>query len=261
MADDALAVSELIQRMSVQATNIAALEAACASEEGREERKHHLPQQRLSSWLASATNPIWHLLGRVTRRPTREMTQAQAQDDHLARLAASVLLPPLQARMALPNRVLAVVVGIGRLGSKIAGELLRRGCSVRLVTHDCEPHGGRDGLAKLVDDIRENIHQGTLMPSDLQALMSRCSLVPSLFEAIEDLGCMVWVIEAVAENLPLKRSVVHEAASTCAAKGIPPHRVLFSSNTITYIALRIAHCAHRARSCCVPFSCSLSVSR
>jgi len=165
------------------------------------------------------------------RRSRGGTTQIQTQQDHLARVAATVLLPPLEARGALPNGLLAIVVGNGRLGCKIAGELLRRGCSVRLVGPDSAPDAG-GGLERVIGDIRENIRQGTLMPSDFQALMSRLSVAPSLYEAIEDLGCMAWVIEAIPEDLALKRGVFHEAASTCAAKGIPPYRVLFSSNTV-----------------------------
>lgn len=233
---DTPAVSELIQRMTAHTACIADLEADLASEEERQEHAMYMIQQRnperASSWLSHATNPVWHLLGLFQRRPRRELTPVQAQQDRLARVAASTMLPPLDARAALPHGILAVVVGNGRLGCRVAGELLRRGCSVRLVDPSSASDSG-DGLGKLVDDIRENIRQGTLMPSDLHGFMARCSLVPSLFEAIEDFGCMAWVVEAIPEDVTLKRGVFQEAANVCAAKHIPPHRVLFSSNTVS----------------------------
>ena len=69
----------------------------------------------------------------------------------MAILAAKHLHAP-QARLFVPNGILVIVVGCGRHGINIAGELLRRGCHVKLC--DADPGLARQRYASLVRLIR-----------------------------------------------------------------------------------------------------------
>ena len=92
----------------------------------------HQIHQRPTSWLRAARNPVKSL---VPGPPTGVVLQGSVEEDtRLARVVAAHTLPR-QDRVLPPNNVLAVVVGCGYHGCNVAAELLRRGCTVRLVDH------------------------------------------------------------------------------------------------------------------------------
>lgn len=145
------------------------------------------------------------------------------------RLAARELLKT-QSRMALPNGVLLVVQGCGALGLNVAGEMLRRGCRVRLC--DNRPDITRIRFAELTTRLRALCEEGLLLQGDIEYLLSRCSVAESMVDAVEaDCTCLV-IVEAVPDQVALKNAVFSAAAAACAAKSIDPAKVLFCSNSL-----------------------------
>ena len=167
------------------------------------------------------------------RWPFRKRTRAEppGEEERLTRVAARELLKP-QFRQALPNGVLVVVIGCGRLGINIAGELARRGCRVKLC--DVTPECAHERFNELVLRVRELGAEELLLPADVDHLLSRCSVASSVADAVEA-GCSggLLIVESVPDKLQFKHAVFSAAAAACAAKNVEPSQVLFISNSLT----------------------------
>jgi 3-hydroxyacyl-CoA dehydrogenase len=114
-----------------------------------------------------------------------------------------------------------VVVGCGRMGCAIAGELARRGCFVAM--YDETEFSTNDAKHNLQAALLDHVKQG-LMPSAeaCSSLMSRIRLAEDLEQAV---ARAVLVFEAVVDELALKRRLFHKMALS----GSP---ALLTTNTI-----------------------------
>ena len=121
------------------------------------------------------------------------------------------------------------VVGAGLMGHGIALELAAHGYAVRLHDRDqaqLERANGSiaDGLARLVDI-------GRITAEDADAAPTRIIMETDLRAAVADVDL---VIEAVSEDLELKRAVFHDLDAWA-----PPHAIL-ASNTSTFMPSLLA---------------------
>ena len=80
--------------------------------------------------------------------------------------------------------MVVAVMGCGAVGLAITGELLRRGCSVRL--YDTQPDVLRDELTQLTGLFHMHEKAGRLLAGDVEALMSRCLVAGTLADAIDE---------------------------------------------------------------------------
>ena len=217
--DQAAYVASLLQEIELNSKATNSLLAAHARERlPHFEKLHYLPDERSSSWL-----------GLPRGRGFFGWYRAVA-DQHFARRLAGILLPR-QSRLAPANGVVAVVVGCGRHGISIAGEMLRRGCSVKLC--DTDAAASSLALSRLADVLRYLTSCGMFHRRDGDHLLSRCSVAASIMDAVSDAAGSLIFIEAVPECVVAKRAVLGSMAAACVTKQIDPSRVLFCTNTLT----------------------------
>lgn len=134
--------------------------------------------------------------------------------------------------MLPPNALGVVIVGCGDMGCNIAGELLRRGCNVRL--YDASSAYTLHTLKTIRTRFQQHQQEGLFdeLSGDVDRLMSRCKVAENLQSALEGFE-LVLVVEAVPEILEIKRVIFSDVAAACAQIGLNPRRVLLSSNTKT----------------------------
>jgi len=198
-----------------------------------------LPVHRLSninhntSWLGAAPNPLPALLqglrtmaGSIVKRTAGEIEE----DSRLANVIAAELLPNRSAQIFPPNLLTVVVIGCGALGRNIAGEMMRRGCTVRLC--DRVPSAAVYAHSQIAQIIDSLCPKGLLLASDAEPLLARCSAADSIEDALANCSRGIVIIEAVPEDRVLKCEVLACAARACAAREINPLRVLLCSNTL-----------------------------
>ena len=140
---------------------------------------------------------------------------------------------PLRTNNGLPpssllgaNGVAACVVGCGMMGVAIAGELMRRGCTVRLFDY---LHSAR---SKAVQRIQTNVHRlnatGVLAPDDAARIMPRCGVAETLSDAISG---AVLIIEAICDDRNAKRTLHAEMAEALAELRADLKRVVICSTS------------------------------
>ena len=140
---------------------------------------------------------------------------------------AAAVLPPCGLR--------ASVVGCGRMGCVMAGELARRGCEVTL--YDSTDFSRRRAMQTMRAFLYEHVERGYLSTADVEEVVSRCTLVENLIDAV---GTQM-IIEAVPEDLDIKRRLLKQIAETYKQLSPPPlPPPLLCSNTIS---LRISDLA------------------
>ena len=113
--------------------------------------------------------------------------------------------------------------GFRCMGTAIAGELLRRGCNVRVYDQD----RARLELAyKSIRSMCTTFHQ-----NDINGLLLRFSVAYCLQELLADDFHIV--IEATPEVLHIKQAVFREVAAILKRNDALPDKVLLRSNTIS----------------------------
>ena len=199
-------------------------------EDDGDRTKHALAQgRRVTSWLRSLRSPLAGLFGFAPR--SDDGAKTDHEDERLARIAAIVLHPQPGERLRPVNGLLCVVIGCGTHGRNVAGELLRRGCFVRLYDALLVEHA----LASIRETLEQLVHAQLLLARDVQALLARCTAAPSLEDALERDPAHVGptlVIEAVPDFVDVKKLVFCEVVDACTRGGIPPQDVLLCSNTL-----------------------------
>ena len=101
-----------------------------------------------------------------------------------------------------PREVKSIgILGAGTMGSGIGLAFLNAGFPVTLV--ETAPAALDKGAAGIRDSIESNVQRGRIKPAEGQARIAR--LMPSLM--LEDLGTADFIVEAVFENLALKKEV------------------------------------------------------
>lgn len=126
------------------------------------------------------------------------------------------------------------VVGAGIMGNGIAQVAAQAGFNV--VVRDVEDRFLRKALDNINASLERMVNSGRLEQTEANATLSRISLTTDLREACKDADV---VVEAVPENLDLKKSVFKELDSIC-----PEHTIL-ASNTSQFSITAIAAATKR----------------
>lgn len=180
---------------------------------------HRLVTGRVGSGWTGALDPIRSAMLRMKRRKGME-GQYDATTD------ARVI--PALPRVGQPVAISVAVIGLGRMGTGIAGELLRRGCSVRL--YDDVPDARANGRQRLLDQMQGFVTDSLLLAEDVPTLMARCSVHDVLDEALSNTQL---ICEAVVECLDAKRAVLQNVAAILATQQVNPTDVLVCTGTIS----------------------------
>eukprot|EP00741_Cyanophora_paradoxa_P015081 tig00020848_g14552.t1 len=119
-------------------------------------------------------------------------------------------------RKETPGDVTVAIVGVGRLGQLIAGELARLGFKILLYDHT--EHGRQRAVTLIQAGLAEWTMRGLLPQSDAENALKRLRVVGTLQEAAQ----AHLVVEAIVEDVKVKQRVfweldVHAPPSTLLA--------------------------------------------
>lgn len=132
------------------------------------------------------------------------------------------------------NQKVVGVVGLGTMGSGIAQLVAQAGFEVRAV------EAGQEALARGMQRIREGLqrmlHKGKIDEEAMEAALSRISGGAQMTESLAE--CSL-VVEAVPEDVELKRRVFSEMDRVCSSQAI------LASNTSTIWITSLASAARR----------------
>jgi 3-hydroxybutyryl-CoA dehydrogenase len=129
---------------------------------------------------------------------------------------------------ALDTSTLIAVIGAGAMGAGIAQVAAQAGHSVLL--HDNRPGAAAQAIDGIDRQLGKLVEKGKLDASAHNAILGRLQAV----EAIEALARAGLVIEAIVENLEVKRGLFRQLESLCSTDCI------FASNTSSLSVTRIA---------------------
>ena len=130
------------------------------------------------------------------------------------------------------------VVGAGSMGAQIAQQAALHGVDVRLT--DKSPEQLEKAVASNRGHLERRVEKGRLSREDADAALARVRTTSDLSEAVRDAG---FVIEAVFEDLELKRSVFREL------DGAAPKSAVLASNSSTMGISKIADATGRPERC------------
>ena len=119
------------------------------------------------------------------------------------------------------------VVGCGRMGCAIAGEFVRRGCTVTLYDHT--EYTRNRAFQTLRASLWDHVANGYLLKQDVEELMGRIGVSETLEETLERSEV---VIESVFEDATLKRDLFNQMCAILQARGVPPDQITLCSNTM-----------------------------
>lgn len=125
------------------------------------------------------------------------------------------------------------VVGAGTMGAGIAQVALARGLSVLL--YDAFPQAVERGVERITDGLERSVRRGRLSAEDRDAALARLTTATDL----GDLAPAPFVVEAVPEDLELKRDIFRGLDEVCAPEAILATNT--SSISITKIASAATH--------------------
>jgi hypothetical protein len=186
--------------------------------------------QPKGSWLGRAVNPFQ----RLRRFRSSDQTQNQQnqrkqeeEDSRLASLAAAIVLTA-QPRIFAPNGITVAMIGCGRMGCDIVGELLRRGCKVRV--YDMTQYTRERALQLIMATLKKHEEMGLQLQHDDYYMLERFTVHDTIGEAI--CGASL-VLEAIIEDLNAKVNVLQKVAAALASQGVAPNDVLLATNTVS----------------------------
>ena len=128
------------------------------------------------------------------------------------------------------------VIGVGAMGQGIAQVAATGGCEVRLF--DASPGAAERGRKSVADQLERLVEKGRLPAPEAAAARARLTVAASL----ADLAPCTVAIEAVVENLDVKREVFRQLEAVVAETAI-----LASNTSSIRIASIAAACRHRGR--------------
>ncbi|MGP0171388.1 3-hydroxyacyl-CoA dehydrogenase PaaH [Pseudomonas sp. NCHU5208] len=134
---------------------------------------------------------------------------------------------------ALPNTSLVAVIGAGAMGAGIAQVAAQAGHPVRL--YDNRPGAAAQAVEGIARQLARLVEKGKLDADAQRAIVAR--LHPA--DALEELADAHLVIEAIVENLEVKRSLLHKLEALCAPTCILASNT--SSLSITSLAAGLKH--------------------
>ncbi|MEE9116009.1 MAG: 3-hydroxybutyryl-CoA dehydrogenase [Thermoplasmata archaeon] len=126
------------------------------------------------------------------------------------------------------------VLGAGTMGAGIAQTCAVAGYDVTM--RDIEQRFVDGGFERIKGPLMKRVEKGKMTQEDVDAIVSKIHGTVDLREALD--GCQL-VIEAVIENMDLKRTVFKEADEVC------PEDVIFASNTSSLSVTEIASATSR----------------
>ena len=131
------------------------------------------------------------------------------------------------ARLHEPHSLKVGVVGCGRMGCAIAGEFVRRGCSVILYDHT--EYTRNRAFQTLRASLWDHVANKYLLQQDVEELMGRIGVAATLEETLEKSEV---VIESVFEDAALKRDLFNQMAAILQERAVPPDQITLCSNTM-----------------------------
>lgn len=134
---------------------------------------------------------------------------------------------------ALPNTSLVAVIGAGAMGAGIAQVAAQAGHPVRL--YDNRPGAAAQAVEGIARQLARLVEKGKLDADAQRAIVAR--LQPA--DALQELADAHLVIEAIVENLEVKRSLLRELEALCAPTCILASNT--SSLSITSLATGLKH--------------------
>lgn len=134
---------------------------------------------------------------------------------------------------ALPRTSLVAVIGAGAMGAGIAQVAAQAGHPVRL--YDNRPGAAAQAVDGIDRQLGRLVEKGKLDAAERQAIVAR--LQPA--EALEALADARLVIEAIVENLEIKRALLQQLEALCSPTCILASNT--SSLSITALAAGLAH--------------------
>lgn len=117
------------------------------------------------------------------------------------------------------NPLQITILGAGQMGSGIAQVAAQNGCQVRI--YDLAPEASKKALANIEKGLGKLVAKGRLSEEDQAATLKRLEAV----EDIKDIAPSDVVIEAIVENLDIKRKLWSQVDAICRPDAI------FASNT------------------------------
>ena len=130
------------------------------------------------------------------------------------------------------------VVGAGTMGNGIAQMAAQIGCDV--VMRDIEDAFVQRGLKSIDKFLSKSVEKGKIQPADKEAAMGRIKGTTNM----ADLKDVDFVVEAVIEDLDLKKSVFKELDGLCRPE------VLLTTNTSSMSITEIAAATNRPDKIC-----------
>ncbi len=122
-------------------------------------------------------------------------------------------IPRLDAPESFPIKTTAVV-GIGSMGSGIAQAFAIAGKNV--IITDVDQQTAEKGLSRITESLERKIRRGALTREQVDSIIGRISIAKNL----RDLAPFDLVIEAVFENIELKKSLLSRIAETMTKEGL-----------------------------------------
>ncbi|MDP3536848.1 MAG: 3-hydroxyacyl-CoA dehydrogenase PaaH [Halomonas sp.] len=129
---------------------------------------------------------------------------------------------------ALPTSAVIGVIGAGAMGAGIAQVAAQAGHSV--ILHDNQPGAAKAGIDNIRRQLEKRVAKGKMIQGDVDNIMAR--LQPA--DAIDALADSHLVIEAIVENLEVKRQVFAQLEALCSPD------TLLASNTSSLSITSIA---------------------
>jgi 3-hydroxybutyryl-CoA dehydrogenase len=114
------------------------------------------------------------------------------------------------------------VIGAGAMGTGIAYVCAVKGYNVSI--RDVNEDLVKRGMGKMREMIATGVNRGKLTPKEAEDIVKRTKGVTDVAEAVRDADL---VIEAIFENLELKKKVFKELDEHC-----PPHTILASNTSV-----------------------------
>ena len=194
---------------------------------------HALPPTNRARDIFSAVDPLRAALARVrsmtSSARSAHPTPTNPRNGSVVDLVAT--LPP-QPHVFPANGIVVVVAGFGHVGLTIVGELLRRGCTVRVF--EAVPSVRDNAYVSMRQAMCGQVQDGLLLDADVELLMERFEVSATLGEAV--VGARL-VLEAIREDVETKRAFYTELTEACCAVGIRPEQIILGTNTLT-VALK-----------------------
>ena len=141
-----------------------------------------------------------------------------------AAFGARLFSPVQSERPRMPPFTLKVgIVGAGRMGCAIAGELVRRGCTVVLYDlHEPTRRSAFDNLCALA--------KGSLPEQDAESAIASITVANSLKDTLDRSEL---ILELVFEDLAIKQGLFNQMCNILKQLGRPPSQVTLCSGTLT----------------------------